>query len=293
MKAYIFPGQGSQFVGMGKTLYETNDVARKIFDTADEILDNNFLKICFEGPIEKLTDTTYCQPALFVHSIAAFLANGCASEITSDDVCFGLSLGELTAMCIAGVFDFETGVRIVSERGKLMHEACNSMHGSMVSIIGGEFADIRMLCDKADVEISNINCPGQIVISGDSSKINDALVLAKDLNFKRVIKLNVAGAYHSKLMKQASEKFAKFIENITFSEPKHKIISNLTGDFVRDSSEIKQILVKQIYSTVLFQKCVETAIKEGANEFIEYGAGTVLCGLVKRVNGEVILKNFE
>ena len=293
MKSYIFPGQGAQFVGLGKNLYNTNALARKFFDTADEILNNGFLQVCFEGPIEKLTDTTYCQPALFVHSMASFIAHGCDKEITNEDICFGLSLGELTAMCVAGVFDFETGVRIVSKRGRLMQDACESTTGAMLAIIGGETAAIHKLCKDADVEISNINCPGQTVISGENGKIDHALDIAKSLGFKRAIKLNVAGAYHSKLMKAASEKFEKFIENIEFHPPKYGVLSNVTGDFVSDPGEIKKILVKQIYSTVLFQKCVETAIAKGANEFLECGAGTILGGLVTKVNNSVEIKHFE
>lgn len=289
----MFPGQGAQYVGMGKTLHDGNHAARLMYAQAANVLGEGFVNTCFCGPEERLTATDYCQPALFVHSCAVVkMMQGLYPEKRCD-IAWGLSLGELSALHIAGVFDFETGVRVVHERGRLMQLACERTDGTMASLIGGFFDDIVELCDQSGVEIANINCPGQVVISGDKGCMKHATEIASKMSFKRIIPLKVAGAYHSKLMAEASAGFEKFLNDIEFSDPVIPVISNVTADFVKSAIDAKQLLVKQITSPVLFGKCCERAIRSGVDQMFECGAGRVLTGLMKRIDASIMVKSLD
>jgi [acyl-carrier-protein] S-malonyltransferase len=283
----IFPGQGAQYVGMGKSLYEGNHAASLVFERAGKILGKSFFDIMFCGPEEILIDSAYCQPALFVHSCAAVEAMRSLYPEKQAEIAFGLSLGELTAMNVSGVFDFETGLKIVHMRGNLMRRACESTCGAMVTLIGGLFDDVLEICDKTGVEIANMNCPGQVVISGECNGIRMAVEIASKMSFRRIVPLKVAGAYHSKLMTDASVAFEKFLRNVEFKDPKIGVVSNVTADFVRNGEDAKSLLVKQITSPVLFEKCCERVIRSGIDKFFECGAGRILSGLLRRISPDI------
>ncbi|MDR0679810.1 MAG: ACP S-malonyltransferase [Puniceicoccales bacterium] len=289
----IFPGQGAQYVGMGRSLCEGNHSAAQVFKRASEVLGESFLNTLFCGPDEDLTTTNCCQPALFTHGYAAVAAMGSLYPEKRAEVAFGLSLGELTALCIAEVFNFETGLKIAHSRGALMQKACENTRGTMVSLIGGMFDDILEICDKTGVEIANMNCPGQVVISGEYNGMQSALEMAEKMSFKRIFPLKVAGAYHSRLMGEARASFEKFVESIEFKDPKINVISNVSADFVKTGEGAKGLLVKQITSPVLFAKCCESAIGSGVKTFFECGPGKVLAGLMKRINPEVSVISLD
>jgi [acyl-carrier-protein] S-malonyltransferase len=291
--ALIFPGQGAQYVGMGVSLYENNDVAKGMFLVAERILGIAFTRTCFEGPEEILTQTSVCQPALFVHSCAAVSMLRRLSPSTQHDFAFGLSLGELIALWTAGVFDFEDGLRVVYERGRLMQKACEEVEGAMLCLIGGTGDDVATVCDASNVEISNINCPDQVIISGEKYDIHAAKEIAEKMSFKRVLQLNVAGAYHSRFMESAATGFEKFLNNMEFQNPTIHVITNVTGEVVNSPEEIKKTLVKQIVSPVLFEKCCRKAIEMGVTRFFECGPGRTLSGMLKKISKDVTTKNFD
>ncbi len=289
----MFPGQGAQYVGMGKSLYDGNRAAAMIYNQARNIIGDDFLNIGFYGPEIQLTTTACCQSMLFTHSCAAVETLKTLYPEKQWDVAWGLSLGELSALYASNVFNFETGLKVVHKRGILMQEACERTKGSMVSLLGGIFDDVTELCDQANVEIANINCPGQIVISGECQNIKHAIEIANKMTFKKVIPLKVAGAYHSRLMEYAREEFKKFLQDVEFLEPKVAVISNVTADFVKTADAIKSLLVKQITSPVLFNKCCERAIRFGVNQIYECGAGKVLSGLMKRIDSDINVKSLD
>ena len=283
-KGLLFSGQGAQTVGMGHSLYKNSAIARELYDKADEILGWNFKNVCFDGPESVLTETKTCQPALYVHGYALFsiLQNsGHLDDLTA--VC-GLSLGELTALAVAQVYDFETGLRLVSERGRLMQEACDATEGGMAAVIGGTTEEVQIFCGEFGIEIANLNCPGQIVISGNKQQILDALAASKG-RFKLCKPLNVAGAYHSKLMQSASDSFAAFIKDFNFNPPRYATYTNVTGGRVESVQAIKDALVKQIVSTVCFEDCLRNATNNHLlTELYECGPGKVLTGFAKRID---------
>lgn len=279
----IFSGQGAQHVGMGKGLYEANSVIRDFWDRANDVLGFDLKTLSFEGPDEALTETRVCQPALYVHGYSIFSALG----LTGVHAALGLSLGELTALAAAEVFDFETGLRVVAKRGELMQQACESTQGTMASLIGGSLDLVKSLCSDFDIDMANLNSPGQIVISGSTEKVNVAVEKAKTMDFKRVIPLNVAGAYHSRLMQPAADSFKSFLEGIEFSKPKITVFTNTTGESVVEPEAIKDALVKQVTSSVLWVNCMENAHALGITTFYECGPGKVLKGLAKRINADI------
>jgi [acyl-carrier-protein] S-malonyltransferase len=283
----MFSGQGAQVVGMGKSFYEASATARSIFDLSSAIVGWDLKKACFEGPADFLTQTRICQPALFVHGFTAFTLLKEANPGMEVTALGGLSLGELTALAAAGVFDFATGLKIVAQRGRLMQEACETTAGGMASIIGADKAKVAQLCAQCDVDMSNLNCPGQIVISGSKEKIVAAVAAAAGMGFKRVIPLNVAGAYHSRLMKPAAEAFEKFLAPIKFSAPRYPVFTNTTGQRVEDVEAIKAALVKQVYSPVLWEDCFRGMVVLGVEQFYECGVGGVLTGLARRIDDKV------
>ena len=280
----LFSGQGAQHVGMGQSLFENSQIAKKLYEEANEILGWDLRKLCFEGPNAALTETKVCQPALYVQGFAIYKLLLEAGKLDRLQVACGLSLGELTALAAAGVYDFGTGLELVAERGRLMQLACESTKGSMAAVIGGAFEDVQAFCDEFDIEIANLNCPGQIVVSGEKEKVLEAVMGAKG-RFKLCKPLNVAGAYHSRLMNSAKEAFARFIKDITFKIPKIAVHTNVTGEKVDSPRAIKEALVNQIVSPVRFEDCLRNMAAENKPAvFYECGPGKVLAGFAKRID---------
>lgn len=291
--ALMFSGQGAQKVGMGKDLYENSEIARSLYDKADEILGWKLSELSFEGPQESLTETKVCQPALFVHGMAVYEIMKSQGKLGEVAVAMGLSLGEVTALTAANVFDYETGLQVVAERGRLMQEACEASKGSMAAVIGVEREVVAAFCDEMDVQMANLNCPGQIVISGEKEKIVAAVDAGKAKGFRRVMELDVAGAYHSRLMEPARDRFASFLEGVTFNEPSYTVFSNTTGKEVSEPDAIREALVKQVVSSVLWEDCMVNAAASGVDQFWELGVGGVLRGQVKRTNREWSNASFD
>src|SRR6266550_103906 len=283
--ALLFAGQGAQSVGMGRELAENFPLAANLCAQADEILGRPFTDIMWNGPEETLTTTSNCQPALYVHSLAALAV---VRELFGDipiDCAAGLSLGEMTAHATAGTFDFASGLKLVQKRGEFMDEACAATLGGMAAMIGGQENDVRRLAADEDVDIANINSPEQIVISGELAKVEAAVGVAKEYGIRRATMLNVAGAYHSRLMEGAYEKLGEELLNVEMQMPKFAVISNVTGEQVKTLKEIRDTLQDQVTSTVRWVDCMETLIDDfGCEFFIELGPGNVLAGLLKRIN---------
>lgn len=288
--ALLFAGQGAQKVGMGKSLYENSATARALYDEADRVLGWSLTRVCFEGPESDLTQTKVCQPALFVHGLALHAILQEQGKLGDVTMALGLSLGEVTAYTAAGVFDFATGLRVVAERGRLMQVACEQSLGGMAAVIGEERAKVAELCAQFDIEAANFNAPGQIIISGEKAKVDAAVAASKDLGFKRVMPLNVAGAYHSRLMEPAREAFAAFLDTVTFAAPKFTVFTNTTGLAISEPAALKQALLKQVVSSVLWEDCMRSAVAAGVAKdgvppaFLELGPGGVLAGLAKRTD---------
>lgn len=283
----LFSGQGAQFVGMGQTLCQNSELVDDLYASANSILGWDLKQICFEGPNEALTETRVCQPALYVQGYALYKLLEAKGYLNDIGVVFGLSLGELTALAVAGVYDFETGLRLVAERGRLMQEACDATEGGMASVIGGEASAVQNLCDRFDIQIANLNCPGQIVISGEKAKVMDAVEVAKDksMGFKLVRPLNVAGAYHSRLMESAKTAFASFIEPFEFKSPNYPVYTNVTGGVISEPQAIKNALIQQIVSSVRFEECITNSSQAlKIDKFVECGPAKVLAGLVRRTD---------
>ncbi len=290
--ALLFAGQGAQKVGMGRSLSEQSAAARAVYEDANRVLGWDLAKLSFEGPEPELTQTKVCQPALFVHGLALLAALRENGRLPDVQYALGLSLGEITAYTAAGVFDFATGLRVVAERGRLMQQACEQTLGGMAAIVGEERARVAELCREFDVEAANFNAPGQIIISGDKKQIDAAVAAAKERGMKKVIPLNVAGAYHSRLMEPARAAFAQFLETVPFAAPKFTVFTNTTGRAVSEPAAIKEALVKQIVSSVLWEDCMRSAVAAGATEFWELGPGAVLAGLARRTDKTWIVRSF-
>lgn len=270
---------------MGQSLAANSAEVAALYAEADAILGWDLSRICFEGPEEELTLTRVCQPALYVMGYAGFLLLKQAGKLEDLRLAAGLSLGELTALAAAGAFSFADGLRVVAERGRLMQEACDLSDGAMASLIGGEAAEVEALCAAHDVDMANLNSPGQIVISGESAKVADAVAAAKASGrFKMVIPLKVAGAYHSRLMEPARVQFGRFLDNVEIRPPQLTVLSNTTGKAVRTPEEIRKALTLQVVSSVRWEACMRTAAALGITEFYECGPGAVLTGLAKRTD---------
>lgn len=279
---------------MGKSLYEQSAAARALYDEANKVLGWDLAKVSFEGPEADLTQTKVCQPALFVHGLAMAAAAREHGKIPAGEPQFalGLSLGEVTAYCAAGVFDFATGLKVVAERGRLMQLACEQTTGGMAAIVGEERAKVAELCKEFDIEAANFNAPGQIVVSGEKAKVTAAVDAAKARGWKKVVPLAVAGAYHSRLMEPARTAFAAYLDGVTFAAPKFAVFTNTTGQAVSDPAAIKAALVKQVVSSVLWEDCMRSAAAAGATEFWEFGPGGVLAGLARRTEKTWSAKSF-
>jgi [acyl-carrier-protein] S-malonyltransferase len=280
--ALFFAGQGAQSVGMGRDLAEQFPGAADLFRQADEILGRNLSQITWNGPIEELTKTSNCQPALFVHGLACLsVLRELAGNFPIGGAA-GLSLGEITAHAAAGTFDFESGLKLVQRRGELMDEACAATNGAMAAMIGADENVVRQLAADEDVDIANINAPGQIVISGERAKVEVAIGLAREYGIRRATLLNVAGAYHSRLMETAYEKLGAALQHVTVQPPHFPVISNVTGEEVETPIEIRQTLQDQVTGAVRWMDCMERLAGLGCDFFIELGPGGVLAGLLRR-----------
>src|SRR2546429_455786 len=285
--ALLFAGQGAQVVGMGKDLAEQFPTAADLFRRGDEILRRKLSDIAWNGPIEELTKTSNCQPALFVHGLACLsILRELAGNFPIGGAA-GLSLGEMTAHAAAGTFDFATGLRLVQRRGELMDEACAMTNGTMAAMIGGAENDVRQLAADEDVDVANINAPGQIVISGERAKVEAAVGVAREYGIRRATLLNVAGAYHSRLMESAYEQLGAALQHVPMQPPRFPVISNVTGAEVRTPIEIRRTLQDQVTGTVRWLDCIERLAKLGCDFFIELGPGGVLAGLLRRNRGDV------
>ena len=285
--AFLFSGQGAQSVGMGKDLAEQYPVAADLIRRADAQLARPLSHLMFEGPQEELTQTVNCQPALYVHGsacLAAFLQEIGSSLPGEVIATAGLSLGEFTAHAAAGTFDFETGLSLVAQRAQFMQEACESTEGTMAAMIGAEENDVRNLAAETDVDIANLNAPGQIVISGERAKVELAVSLAKDHNIRRATLLNVAGAYHSRLMNSAYVRLGKVLETTDFLQPKYQVICNVDAKPVSEAAAIRNALREQVTSSVRWTESMEYLLDvEKIDLFIEFGPGGVLAGLFGRI----------
>lgn len=285
MKAYVFPGQGAQFTGMGKDLYDNSTVAKELFEKANQILGFDITKIMFEGSAEELKETKVTQPAVFLHSV--IMAK--VLDIKPDMVA-GHSLGELSALVASNTVSFEDGLSLVSKRAMAMQKACEMNPSTMAAVIGLADEKVEEICASIEGEVvvaANYNCPGQLVISGSNAGIEKACELMKAAGAKRALPLVVGGAFHSPLMQPAKDELAKAIESTTFNKPVCPIYQNVSTIAETDPATIKANLVKQLTSPVKWTQCVQHMIADGATEFIEVGPGKVLQGLVGRISKDV------
>ncbi len=284
----LFPGQGAQSIGMGKELYENSPAAKQVFDTANEVLERDIKKLCFEGPEEDLQTTANSQPAIFTTSLATL---GALTEILEGDVvsigsvAMGLSLGEPTSLVASGAMSLESGLEFVAARGKLMEEASSKQPGKMASILGMELEKVEELCKGlGGCQVANLNCPGQVVISGDASRIELASDLAKTQGAKRVIMLKVSGAFHSEHMEPAKEKLKSVLDGMEVKEPLVDFISNIDAEVTQDPEKIKENLVNQLDHRTLWEASVRKAMSMGVTDYLEIGPGTVLSGILKKID---------
>ena len=281
--ALLFAGQGAQTVGMGKDLAARYPEAAQLFEQADQILGRSLSRIAFDGPEEELTQTKNCQPALFVHGLACLAALKKELGDFPVQAVAGLSLGEFTAHSAAGTFDFDTGLRLVAQRGLFMQEACEQTVGGMAAMIGGDESAVRQLAAETDVDVANLNSPGQIVISGESSKVALAVSLAKEHGVRVAKTLNVAGAYHSRLMNSAFLRLGEELQRTALAAPRFPVICNVDAAPVLEPERIRESLQDQVTGTVHWTETIEYLVdNEKCDLFIELGPGGVLAGLLNR-----------
>jgi [acyl-carrier-protein] S-malonyltransferase len=294
--ALLCPGQGAQAVGMGRDFYEGFGVARRVFETADKSLGFSLSKLCFEGPEENLNKTDVAQLGIFVTSVAIFETLLELGKARAPDFAAGLSLGEYTALHIAGVFSFEDGLRIVKSRGQLMQAAAEASPSTMVALIGGDEATAGAICAEAaegDVLVpANFNTPGQIVLSGGIAACERAAKVAEGKGVK-AIPLKVAGAFHSPFMKSASEQMAEVLAGVRFSPARFPVVSNVTAEMHGDSESIKQLLVKQVVAPVRWYQSIETLRAKGVGEWVEVGPGRTLTGMMRKIDRKAAVENYS
>lgn len=283
MKAYVFPGQGAQFSGMGKDLYDSSDLAKQLFAQANEILGFDIQKIMFEGSDEELKQTKVTQPAIFLHST---ILAACLGDSFKPDMVAGHSLGEISSLVANKTLSFEDGLRLVSKRALAMQAACEAVPSTMAAILGLEDNIVEEVCKSIDgiVVAANYNCPGQLVISGAIPAVEEACAKLTEAGAKRAMILPVGGAFHSPLMEPAKEELAKAIESTTFSNPICPVYQNTTASAVTDPNEIKKNLIEQLTAPVRWTQTMQQMIADGATEVIEVGPGKVLQGLFKKVD---------
>jgi [acyl-carrier-protein] S-malonyltransferase len=292
---FLFPGQGSQYVGMGKELSESFPAAKAVIDKAASVLGAEYVDVFLNGPEEKLRQTKFTQPALFIVSMAAHeVLKGAGLKA---DFCAGHSLGEYSALCAAGAFSFETGLQLVKARGEAIQAASETIPGTMAAIVGLDRAQVESLCKEASskgvCEPVNFNCPGQIVIAGAVPAIDEAVVLAQKAGSLKSIKLNVSGPFHSSLMKPAAEKMAVVIAAADIRDAIVPVVANCDGQPTRKADDIRRKLVTQIDHAVAWEDAMNLLIKQGVDSFVEVGAGRVLCGLLRRIDKTRKFSNIE
>ena len=280
--ALLFAGQGAQVVGMGRDLAGDFVEAADLFRRADEVLGRKLSEIAWHGPLEELTRTSNCQPALYVYGLACLSVLREVAGMFPVTAAAGLSLGEWTAHAAAGTFSFEDGLRLVEQRGRFMESACDATAGAMAAMIGGDESAVRALAAAADVDVANLNAPGQIVVSGEKSKVENAVGLAKEHGIRRATLLNVAGAYHSRLMESAYRQVGEALRDVALQKPEFPVISNVTGAEVNSADEIRRTLQDQVTGTVRWTDCMERMLAMECDLFLELGPGGVLAGLMQR-----------
>jgi len=293
--ALIFPGQGAQKVGMGKELYEKVPAAKAIFDKAQAVLNNDLINVIFNGPQEKLTLTAYSQPAIMSFSLAALQAFKQSPKFQNVHVKFaaGLSLGEYSALIACGGLSLEDGIRLVQKRGNFMEEACKLEKGKMAAIIGFNKDRLKEICRETGAQVANFNSSEQIVISGHAQRVEAAVAVIQKEGAKNIVVLDVAGAFHSSLMKSAAEKFQTALEPFVIRSLNFPLVTNVTGTSVVDPKVIKENLPKQIISSVLWEDSVRFMASQGVTTFIEIGPGKVLKGLIRRIDSALTVYNIE
>ena len=282
--ALLFAGQGAQIVGMGKDLADKYPAAAALFEQVDVTVGRPLTRIMFEGPQEELTQTINCQPALYLHGLACLAALKSELPDFTFQAAAGLSLGEFTAHAAAGTFDFGTGLKLVDQRATFMQEACESTQGAMAAMIGADENVVRDLASETDVDVANLNSPGQVVVSGEASKVALAVSLAKEHGIRRAALLNVAGAYHSRLMQSAYEKLGQVLKGTLIGTPQVTVVCNVDAEPVSEPDVIRTALQEQVTGTVRWTECIEHLIDhEKVELFIELGPGEVLAGLMGRI----------
>ena len=292
-RALVFAGQGAQAVGMGKDLAEAYPECRALFEKADSVLGFKLSALCFEGPIEELTKSSNCQPAIFAMSMACHAALRREAGAVTFSGTAGLSLGEWSALHVAGALGFEDTLRVLAARGRFMQEACDERQGGMVSVIGLAPDKLKEVCTAAGVEMANLNSAEQTVLSGEKARIVEAEKLAKAAGASRTVVLNVAGAFHSSLMASAAKKLEAFLAGIPFARPALPVLANVTGAPHGEPDEIRRTMVKQVTSPVQWLSTVERLKASGVTEYLECGPGKVLSGLIKRIDKDAAVSNIQ
>ena len=291
--SYVFPGQGSQQVGMGRDLYESFPSARDVFARADSVMGFSLSRLCFEGPEDELRQTVNAQPAILTASYACLEAlREVNPGLPAPDFVAGHSLGEYTALAAVGVVDFETAVFLARERGRLMHQASLVRPGSMAAVIGMDEMALSEVCEETGTYVVNINCPGQLVLSGDQDKVNQAVDLARAKGAARVIPLSVSAAFHTPLMQPPVDGMAEIIGGMNFADPSVPVIANTTAQPLTTAQAVKEELMQQLCHCVQWQRSIEYMLAQGVSTFVELGPGKVLTGLIRRIIKDVATVNI-
>ncbi len=291
--ALLFPGQGAQTVGMGRELAEAFPVCRSLFDTANEVLGYDLAKLCFDGPAEVLTESNHAQPAIFVVSAAAWAALKEARPDLEPRALAGLSSGEWAALYAADCVSFADTLRVLEARGRFMQLACEQQPGGMLSVIGLSVDQLTPIAEACDIQIANLNSPEQTVLSGTVTGIEQAEAMAKEAGAKRAIRLNVAGAFHSRLMAPAAEQLAAVVADLPLQEPRIPVVSNVKGAAFESVAEIRELMVRQVTESVRWVDDVQWMIGQGITRMIECGPGKVLAGLVKRIDKQCAIHTIQ